>query len=138
MRQMFGLVFVVLSFAGVTLAQDGPYNVVFDLTSNDSLAQRSVMRWVNEISTSYPDAKLEVVMYGKGFELVMPERSKYTQDLEKVVNNPNVQFRVCEMALKNNSVPKTALLHGVGTVPDGIREIVQKQHQGWGYIKVAR
>ena len=33
---------------------------------------------------------------------------------------------------------KSQLLEGVGTVPDGIYEIISKQHQGWGYIKAAR
>ena len=50
----------------------------------------------------------------------------------------NVSFRVCEGAMKNNKVEKSQLLDGVGTVPDGIYEIISKQHEGWGYIKAAR
>ena len=32
----------------------------------------------------------------------------------------------------------TSALEGVGTVPDGIYEIISKQHEGWGYIKAAQ
>jgi intracellular sulfur oxidation DsrE/DsrF family protein len=52
------------------------------------------------------------------------------------MKNPNVTFKVCAVALRNNSVDTSQLLPGVETVPDGIYEIVSKQQDGWGYIKV--
>jgi intracellular sulfur oxidation DsrE/DsrF family protein len=75
-------------------------------------------------------------MYGKGFELVMPERSAFVNDVKEALKNPNVSFKVCAVALRNNNVDKSQLLAGVGTVPDGIYEIVSKQQDRWGYIKV--
>ena len=122
---------------GVAHAKDQPYRVVFDLTSRDSLDQKAVMRWVREISTSNPAAEIEVVMYGKGFELVMPDRSTRLTDVQEAARNPNVHFKVCEVALKNNNTTRDQLIKDVQTVPDGIREIVMKQQEGWGYIKVA-
>jgi len=121
---------------GVALAADKPYRVVFDLTSRDSLDQKAVMRWIREISASSPKAEMEVVMYGKGFELVMPEKSTKLPDVQEAVKNPNVSFKVCEIAMKNNNLTKEQLVKEVQTVPDGIREIVMKQQEGWGYIKV--
>jgi uncharacterized protein len=139
MRRILAILCLIFCFALVSQAQETtPYRVVFDLTSNDSLNQRAVMRWIREITTSSPQAQIEVVMYGKGFELVMPERSMYIHDVEQAAKMPNVAFRVCEIALKNNNVPRSAILKSVGTVPDGIYEVISKQHQGWGYIKVAR
>lgn len=138
MRRILLAICLVLAVTGMVQAQDTPYRVVFDLTSNDSLNQRAVMRWIKEITQSNPEAQIEVVMYGKGFELVMPERSAYIHDVENATKMSNVAFKVCEIALKNNNVSKSALLTNVGTVPDGIYEVISKQHQGWGYIKVAR
>lgn len=117
-------------------AQRQPYRVVFDLTSRDTLEQKAVLRWLREVSTASPDAQLEVVMYGKGFELVMPDRSSYTADVKDAMKNPNVAFKVCAIALRNNNVEKSQLLPGVETVPDGIYELVSKQQDHWGYIKV--
>ena len=122
--------------SGVGAAAAKPYRVVFDLTSRDSLDQKAVMRWIREISTSNPDAEMEVVMYGKGFELVMPERSTRLSEVQDAVKNPKVSFRVCAMALKNNQVDVQQLVKEVQTVPDGIHEIVMKEQAGWGYIKV--
>ena len=40
------------------------------------------------------------------------------------------------MALRNNNIEKSQLLPEVQSVPDGIYEIVSKQQDNWGYIKV--
>ena len=125
-----------MDVGGLVYAQDQSYRVVFDLTSRDSLDQKAVMRWIREISASNPKAEMEVVMYGKGFELLMPEKSTVMADVNNAMKNPNVTFKVCEIALKNNKVEKNQLVKETQTVPDGIYEIISKQHQGWGYIKV--
>lgn len=125
--------FFILPF--ISLAQRPDYRVIFDLTSKDSLDQRAVIRWVNEVTKDNPDAKVEVVMYGQGFNLVKKGSSPYEEAVNKLIPNKNVSFRVCAVALKNNNVDKSELLPGVQTVPDGIYEIITKQREGWGYIK---
>jgi uncharacterized protein len=136
MRRTLCVVLFALLSAGSVQAQQQPYRVVFDLTSRDSLDQKAVLRWLKEVSTSSPDAQMEVVMYAKGFDLVMPERSAYIADVKEAMKNPNVAFKVCAIALKNNNVDKSQLLPGVQVVPDGIHELVMKQQDHWGYIKV--
>ena len=136
MRRILFLGLFALLSPGFVQAQRQPYRVVFDLTSRDSLEQKAVLRWIREVGTSSPNAQMEVVMYAKGFELVMPERSAYIADVKEAMKNPNVTFKVCAIALKNNNVDKSQLLPGVQTVPDGIYELVSKQQDHWGYIKV--
>ena len=117
-------------------SQRQPYRVVFDLMSRDTLDQKAVLRWLREVGTSSPNAQMEVVMYAKGFELVMPDRSPLIADVKEAMKSPNVSFKVCAIALKNNNIDKSQLLPGVQVVPDGIYEIVSKQQDHWGYIKV--
>jgi intracellular sulfur oxidation DsrE/DsrF family protein len=136
MKRILAVAVLALLSLGFAQAQRQPYRVVFDLTSRDTLDQRAVLRWLKEVSTSSPDAQMEVVMYAKGFELVMPERSAYVAEVKEAMKNPKVAFRVCAIALKNNNVDKSQLLPGVETVPDGIHELVMKQQDHWGYIKV--
>jgi len=136
MKRILVLLFLALPGLVLIRAQDKSYRVVFDLTSRDSLDQKAVMRWVGEISAAHPEAQLEVVMYGKGFELVMPEKSGFLTEVNRAVKNPNVAFKVCQVALKNNNVDRSRILADVQTVPDGIYEILMKQRDGWGYIKV--
>ena len=136
MNRIAMLFFVALLALGLAQGQDKSYRVVFDLTSRDSLDQKAVMRWVGEISEAHPEAQVEVVMYGKGFELVMPERSRVMEQVTTAMKNPNVAFKVCRVAMKNNNIDKSQLVAGTQMVPDGVYEIVSKQQEGWGYIKV--
>jgi intracellular sulfur oxidation DsrE/DsrF family protein len=136
-RTLFvGLLALLIPGFAQAQAQSQPYRVAFDLTSRDSLDQKAVLRWLREVGTSSPNAQMEVVMYGKGFELVMPERSTYAAEVKEAIKNPNVTFKVCAIALKNNNVVTSQLFPGVQTVPDGIYELVSKQQEHWGYIKV--
>ena len=137
MNRFFVLACLSVLAIGTMFAQSQPYRVVFDLTSRDSLDHKAVIRWIREITKPNPKAEIEVVMYAKGLEMVMPEKSVVTSDLKEVMDNPNVSFRVCEIAMRNNKVEKSQMLPAVRTVPDGIYEIISKQREGWGYIKVA-
>ena len=136
MRRSFFIGMFALLTPGVAHAQAQPYRVAFDLTSRDSLEQKAVLRWLREVGTSSPNAQMEVVMYAKGIELVVPERSPYIEEVKNAMKSPNVKFVVCAMAMKNNSVDKSQLVPGVEIVPDGIHELVLKQQDHWGYIKV--
>lgn len=136
MKRILMVASIALLGLGFVRVKPQPYRVVFDLTSRDTLEQKAVLRWLKEVSTASPDAQMEVVMYGKGFELVMPDRSMFTADVKEAMKNPNVAFRACAIALKNNNVDKSQLIPGVQTVPDGIHELVMKQQDNWGYIKV--
>jgi hypothetical protein len=136
MKRVLFLGLLVVGSVAFVRPQTQPYRVAFDLTSRDTLEQKAVLRWLREVGGSSPEAQMEVVMYGKGFELVMPERSAYLADVQTAMKNPNVKFKVCAIALRNNNIAAGQLLPGVETVPDGIRELVSKQQDHWGYIKV--
>lgn len=112
------------------------YKVVFDLTSKDSIDHKSVIRWLNEITKASSDAKVEVVMYGQGTSFAIKGRSFASDDISRLVSNKNISFKVCAIALKNQGVDPSQLIPGIQTTPDGIYEIISKQRDGWGYIKV--
>ena len=127
----FSFVLLIQSFAQVK-----PYNVVFDLTTADTATHQRVIRWINNIIASYPDAKIEVVFYGKALPMVETAQSTVAGDVKKFAAGKNVTFAVCEQAMKIHNVEKSMLLPGVKTVPDAIYELISKQADGYGYIKV--
>jgi intracellular sulfur oxidation DsrE/DsrF family protein len=143
MKHMLSIAGGVLLFAATNAhaqsasqAAPQPYKVVFDLTSPDPADQKAVLRWIKEVSSVNPKTQMEVVMYAKGLELVVPEKSTMTAEVKEAMSSPNVSFKVCAIAMKNQHIEKSQLLPNVETVPDGIGEIVAKQQAGWGYIKV--
>jgi len=133
------LFFLWMSLCSLSLAaQQGDYKVIFDLTSRDSLDQKNLVRWLTEISDGNPAAKMEVVMYSKGLEMVIKDRSAVADDITRLTANKNISFKVCAIAMKNNNIVREQLLAGVDVVPDGIYELISRQKEGWGYIKAAR
>jgi len=136
MRKLSLFTIILLFFSQLVFAQKD-YKVVFDLTSGDTLSQQTAIRWVNEIIKAEPTAQVEVVMFGKGLPLAVKDKSAVANDVISLATNKNVAFKVCAIALANQKIDKSQLLTGVQIVPDGIYEIVRKQQEGWGYIKVA-
>ena len=138
MKKIMLLTAFMLSLCNYLMAQKAPYKVVFDVTSKDSTVHQMVLRWIKEIQAINPEAEIEVVFYAKSLGMVTKDKSAVAADVIKYAKNKNVTFKVCEIAMKNNGVEKGQLLEGVGIVPDGIYEIISKQHEGWGYIKAAQ
>jgi intracellular sulfur oxidation DsrE/DsrF family protein len=137
------LLFLVLAAASVGAAvvfaqppQAKPYKVVFDLTSADQVDQRAVLRWIREVTAVNPKTETEVVMYGRGLDLVVSGKSTMTSEVAEAISAAHATFSVCAIAMKNQQVDKGQLLPNVQIVPDGIGEIVARQRAGWGYIKV--
>jgi len=126
--------FLLGSFA---LIAQKDYKVVFDLTSGDSLSQTTAIRWANEVAKADPTAEVEVVMFGKGTALAVKDKSVVADAVANLASNKNVAFKICAVAMQNQKIDKSQLLPTIQIVPDGIYEIITKQRQGWGYIKVA-
>ena len=121
----------------VLLIAQSDYKVVFDITSKDTIDHKNVIRWVNEISKADSNAQVEVVFYGQSLDMVLKDKSIMPEVITNIAANKNLSFKVCAIAMKAYHLDKSQLIPGIETVPDGIYEIVSKQRDGWGYIKVS-
>jgi intracellular sulfur oxidation DsrE/DsrF family protein len=129
---------VVVLLPVLTMAQTAAYKVIFDITSGDTAAHKTVIRQIRGISQSRPDAQLEVAIYSDALGMVMKDKSIIADAIQELSSNKKASFKVCAATMKRNNVDKSQLIAGVDIVPDAIFEIVTKQHEGWGYIKVAQ
>jgi len=116
-------------------AQDKPVKIVFDVTSSNEKVHGAAVRHVKAMAKAYPESKFEVVMYSGAINMVLIEKSTVAFDMEALTKNKNVSFVVCEGTMKRHKIKKSQLIPGVTTVPDGILEIIERQAEGWGYIK---
>ena len=137
MKRLLLVSMLVACIPLLNIAQTKPYNVVFDITSGDTSDQKSIIRWLKAISGDRPDAKMEVVLYGQSLGMITKDQSVVSNDIQQLLTNKNISFKVCEMAMKRLNIEKSQLLPGVETVRDGIFEIITRQGEGWGYIKAA-
>jgi intracellular sulfur oxidation DsrE/DsrF family protein len=108
---------------------------VFQFTNAvDTLQQKAIVNQLKNLTTHWPNAKYEVVIHSMGLPFVMSAKSKQI-DAIKELRAKGVRFLVCENTLKSQKVSKEQLISEVEYVPVGIAEIVEKQEQGWTYIK---
>jgi intracellular sulfur oxidation DsrE/DsrF family protein len=119
----------------MAIAQEVPIKVVFDVTSDNAAVHQSAVRHVNLMSDAYPESSFELVIYSSAYAMVDNKSSVVSEAMHEIINKENVSVVVCALTLKKNGKDMKDLVPGVGTVPDGIYEIISKQQQGWGYIK---
>lgn len=111
------------------------HRIVYDIVSADSAQQGKIMKHLEKMLNHWPDAKIEMVVHGKGLDMLVQDRSVVTEDL-KALQAKGVVFAACENAMRGHNIRKEQLLPGVITVPMGIVEIIEKQEAGWSYIKL--
>ena len=133
MKSYLSFVFILL--CGYSFSQE--VKVVFDVTSPDVKIHTAAVRHVQLMSQAYPDSEFEVVIYSGALPMLLKAESTVNNEINALLKNENVSFVVCGMTLERKKKKKSDLIEGVQVVPDGILEIVQKQKEGWGYIKEA-
>ena len=134
MKKIAILILSLFMMANLT-AQEKPVKRGGEVTSAIEKGHGASVRHVKAMSKAYPDSKFEVVMYSGAINMVLTNKSSVAYDMEALTKNKNVSFVVCEGTMKRHKIDKSQLISGVTTVPDGILEIVERQAQGWGYIK---
>ena len=137
MKKIMLLLFLMIGhMAG--FSQKVPYRVIFDLTSKDPANYTAVLRQIKGIMQERPDAQLEVAMYSEGIDMVRKGNDAFAKDIEDLIGENKATFKVCAYTLKRKGIDPSELLPGGTVVPDAIYEIITRQREGWGYIKVAQ
>ncbi|MCF7568141.1 DsrE family protein [Sabulilitoribacter arenilitoris] len=126
---------MTLVITTMSFAQENAVKIVFDVTSSNTKVHQSTIRHVKMMSESYPDSNFEVVMYSGAIAMVLKEKSVVAEDLEMLAQKGNIDFVICEGTMKRHKIENSQIIDGVRSVPDGILEIIEKQQEGWGYIK---
>ena len=91
MKKILFIVCLLALFAPVVQAQ-ADYKVVFDLTSRDTLDHKAVLRWAGEVAKASADAKVEVVMYGQGVNMMVSGKSVVENAITKLTDNKNISL----------------------------------------------
>lgn len=133
MKKMILLALVAFSLNAVQ-AQTAEHKIVFQLSVNDTMAHKALMKQLGNILTFAPSTKIEIVCHGPGMEMLMINKSIV---IDKIASfkNKGVVFNACEFSMKERNISKSVIIPSATYVPAGIIEIVSKQEQGWSYIK---
>jgi intracellular sulfur oxidation DsrE/DsrF family protein len=125
--------FCIFSFSNHK--NEKPHHVVLQLTTNDTSAWKLMMNNIKNLKISWDDdVYIEVVAFGPGLDFLTTAKATEQKQVAEFAKK-GVKFVACENSMKAKNIHKSDLIDNAGTVPSGVRELVQKQEDGWTYLK---
>lgn len=128
------MIMATLSFSQVEKEGQQHLKIVFQLTSADTMAHKALMKQLGNITSVEPLTKIEVVCHGPGLDILRNDKSIVGQKINEF-SAKGIVFNACEFSMKERNVSHEQILPGVAFVKAGIIYIVNKQNQGFNYIK---
>lgn len=107
-------------------------NVIFHIDEMEKwqLVLKNVSNLLNAVDAV--KSNIEVLANSEAVKFYKIEA--FDKELEKL-NNSGVRFTACNNALKALNIKKEALLEFIEIVPVGVLEIINKEKEGYAYIK---
>jgi intracellular sulfur oxidation DsrE/DsrF family protein len=126
----------LVSPAASAQAAGAPHNrVVMQVSDNDpakwNLALNNAHNLQSDLGAS--NVEIEIVAYGPGIGMLKAESVVGNRVSEAVGHG--VKVSACENTMRGQKLAKSDMLDGIGYVPAGVVEIMQKQQQGWAYLR---
>ena len=110
------------------------YKIVFQLTSNDTLVQKAMVRQIHNVLTASPKTKIEVVCHSNGITFLQIDKTQQAHQIKELTVH-GVVFAACENTLRERKIDKKEILSQAVFVPVGILEVADKELSGWAYLK---
>ena len=118
--------------AGAAMAQN---KVVFQVSDADVAKWNLTMNNVRNVQQELGADKvmIEIVAYGPGIGLLKLE-SPLAQRIAEALGQ-HVPVVACENTMTAQKITKSDMLPNISYVPAGVVELMQKQQQGYAYIR---
>ena len=132
-----GAVALALAFAAGACAQSpAPANkVVLQVSDNDpgkwNLALNNAKNIQSDLGAA--NVAVEIVAYGPGINMLKMDSAVGGRIDEAL--SAGVKVVACENTMHNAKLTKGDMLNKIGYVPAGVVELMQKQQQGWAYLR---
>ena len=110
------------------------HKLIFQLTSNDTLVHKALLKQIVNALNAAPNSKIEVVCHNNGIEILTIAKTNMAQQIGDL-KAKGVVFAACENTMRDRKLEKTDILPEAIFVPSGIIEIVLKQEKRWAYFK---
>ena len=111
-----------------------PHQIVFQLSNADPEVHKGLMKQFGHILEAAPDTKIEVVCHGPGLDMLVKDKTTVNDKIGEFKSR-GVKFFACENTMKQKNIDKAAIIPEADYVTAGIIYIVERQEQGWSYIK---
>ena len=124
------------AFAPIAVAQALPANkVVMQVSDNDPARWNLALNNAKNVQADLgaQNVAIEIVAYGPGINMLKADSVAATRISEAM--GAGVKVVACENTMTNQKIAKDDMLAGIGYVKAGVVELMQKQQQGWAYLR---
>ncbi|MDO8699585.1 MAG: DsrE family protein [Rhodoferax sp.] len=109
--------------------------VVFQVSDGDAakwnLALNNAKNVQDELGADKVD--IEIVAYGPGIGMLKADATTGNRVTE--ATKAGMKMVACENTMKNQKLGKEDMHAGIGYVPAGVVQLMQRQKEGWAYIR---
>ena len=115
---------------------DHPRKIVFQLTSDSPKEINNLLSNSINLQKFYDQDRVEivVVVFGKGMKALYKDTSPVTDRIRSLMHY-DIKFIGCANTMETTGHKPAELIEGVQVVKAGIAEIVERQLNGWIYIR---
>ncbi len=113
------------------------HRVVLHLNSGDEKVQRGVLNNIKNLyqELSSQSLTVELVVHGAGLPLLIKKGTPFAAELSELRKTYGVHYTACSNTMKTMKVTREDLVDEVGDTVPAIVRLVERQEQGWVYIK---
>lgn len=121
--------------AGAQVPAGGKNKLVVQVSDGDPAKWNLALNNAKNVQTDLGAANvdIEIVAYGPGIGMLKSESTVGNRIQEAL--GAGVKVVACENTMHAQKLQKTDMLDGIGYVGAGVVELMQKQQQGWAYIR---
>ncbi|MBK6829738.1 MAG: DsrE family protein [Flavobacteriales bacterium] len=134
MKKLLFLLAILLGSAMYAQQTERQHRIIMQLTSGDTLVHKNLMKQFKNMKEAAPTMQVEVVCHGPGMDLLMSDRS-IVQAKVKEFAAQGIVFLACDNTIRERNLDPAKVLSEAGHVKAGIIHIVERQEDGWSYIK---
>ncbi len=134
---VFSFTVAETEFAEPKPAIDNPRQLVFSIPSGETKEINRILSAVNNVMKFYRPENTEVVIvaYGQGLKSLLKKGDTDVRKRIEALMTYEVEFIACENTMRTLHIEKKDLLDDIGFATAGIVEIIERQLQGYTYIK---
>jgi intracellular sulfur oxidation DsrE/DsrF family protein len=135
MKKIISALAAALAFVIATSAGAADNRVVIQVSDNDSGKWNLALNNARNLQTALgkDNVDIELVAYGPG--IAMLKADSLVGNRIEDAGKDGVRVVACENTMKNQKLVKDDMLRGIAYAPAGVVQIMERQKQGWSYIR---
>lgn len=134
-----GALAAILAFSvpAATLAADAPgkARVIFQVSDADPAKWNLALNNAKNVQTDLgvANTEVEIVAYGPGIGMLKADAVIANRVIDAMAQG--VKVVACENTMTNQKIKRDDMIDKIGYVKAGVVELMQKQREGWAYIR---